>query len=61
MGKEISCKWKEKTGVLILIGKTDFKTKAIVKTKRIVHTGKQDNPAKGCNSGKHLCSLHRGT
>ena len=52
---------KEKKGwVAVLIsGKTDFKTKANKRQRRTQHDDKGNNPMRGYNPSKHLCTQHR--
>ena len=49
---------EKKAGLSILIiYKIDFKTNAYSKRQRRTHhNDKRSNPARGCNSGKYLCT-----
>ena len=61
MEKDISCKWKgKKAGVAVLISdKINFKSKAIVRDKKMtLHNDVGNNPKKGYNPSKHVCSQH---
>ena len=51
-----------KAGVPILVSdKTDFKTKAIKRHRRIVHNTQGNNPSRGHKYCKHMCTKHRST
>ena len=53
---------KEKAGVAVLISdKIDFKNKGYSKRKRTLHNDKENNPTRGYNPTKHLCSQYRST
>ena len=52
----------KKAGVAVLISdKIDFKTKAIAIDKEGLHNDKGNNPTRGYNPSKHLCTQHRST
>ena len=49
---------QNKAGVAVLLSdKIDFKTKA----RKTLHNDKENNPTRGHNPSKHLCTQHRNT